>query len=133
MNTQTQFTNLIELQKQFRDEDTCWKYLEKLRWTETKGNPICPFCSSNKFYELKRKFNYRCANSDCRKTYNVKTGSIFENTKIPLRTWFIAIYVETSHKKGISSLQLHRDLGITQKTAWFILHRVREMLKSKAP
>ncbi len=60
-------------------------------------------------------------------------GTIFENSKIPLRTWFASIFLATNHKKGISSVQLASDLGITQKTAWFVLHRIREMLKDKAP
>jgi hypothetical protein len=63
----------------------------------------------------------------------VKIGTIFENSKIPFGVWFAAIYLSTSHKKGISSVQLSIDLGITQKTAWFVLHRIREMLKNQAP
>jgi transposase-like protein len=58
---------------------------------------------------------------------------MYENTKIPLRIWFAAVYLCTAHRKGVSSCQLARDLGITQKTAWFVLHRIREMLKAKAP
>ena len=122
------FKNLIELQQYFSNENKCWDYLERLRWN---GKVICPFCNGEKHYKFKNSRTYKCV--DCKKKFNAKIGTIFENTKIPLRKWFVAIYIATSHKKGISSLQLHRDIGVTQKTAWFILHRIREMLKSKAP
>src|SRR5205814_10260294 len=65
--------------------------------------------------------------------FSVTVGTVYENSKIALRTWFAAVYLVTSSKKGVSSLQLHRQLGVTQKTAWFLNHRIREMLKSKAP
>ena len=123
-----EFKNLIELQKYFSNEDACWDYLESLRWN---GETACPHCGSVKYYKFKNSRTYKC--KDCKKKFNAKTGSIFENTKIPLSKWFVSIYLATSHKKGISSLQLSKDIGVTQKTAWFILHRIREMLKSKAP
>ena len=65
--------------------------------------------------------------AECGKNFSVTVGTIFENTKIPLRKWFIAMYLISSHKKGVSSHQLSLDLGITQKTAWFILHKVRTL------
>lgn len=125
---ETQFKNLIELQKYFSNENICWDYLEQLRWN---GKIICPFCKSEKHYKFKNSRTYKCV--DCKKKFNAKIGTIFENTKIPLSKWFLSIYIATSHKKGISSLQLSKDIGVTQKTAWFILHRIREMLKVKAP
>jgi len=99
-----------------------------LRWN---GEPVCPHCGHEKSYKFKDQKTYKCAK--CRKKYNATVGTIFENTKIPLCKWFWAIYIATSHKKGISSLQLAKDIAVTQKTAWFILHRIREMLKSNAP
>jgi transposase-like protein len=124
------FTNLHNLQKYFKDENTCRKYLEQQRWS---GKPVCPFCNSEKVYKLKDNKTYKCANNKCYKKFTATVGTIFENTKIPLTKWFIAMYLITSHKKGISSLQLSRDVGITQKSAWFVNHRIREMLKDKAP
>ncbi|HXB12590.1 MAG TPA: IS1595 family transposase [Bacteroidia bacterium] len=124
----TQFKNYILLLEHFKDEATCHALLEKQRWN---GNPICPHCKHDKVYRTNRGF--KCANKDCHKKFSVTVGTIFENSKIPLRYWFAAIYIATAHKKGISSHQLSRDLGITQKTAWFILQRVREMLKVEAP
>ncbi|AYD48268.1 IS1595 family transposase [Arachidicoccus soli] len=72
---------------------------------------------------------YKCANKECYKKFSVTVGTIFENSKVALRTWFAAMYLVSTSKKGVSSLQLAEQLGITQKTAWFVLHRIREMLK----
>lgn len=122
------FKSIIELQDYFKDEKTCVKYYEKLRWG---GNPVCPHCGAEKPYRTNR--GYKCSYSECHKKFTVKVGTIFENSKISFRIWFAAIYLCTTSKKGISSVQLSTQLNITQKTAWFVLHRVREMLKDKAP
>lgn len=122
------FKSLPQLLDTFKDEATCIKYYEKMRWN---GKPICPHCSAEKPYKTNR--GYKCSNSECYKKFTVKVGTIFENSKIPFRTWFAAMYLITAHKKGISSVQLSIDLNITQKTAWFVLHRIREMLKDNAP
>jgi len=124
------FDNFIQFIDTFPDSESCKKQFESIRWN---GKPFCPHCGTEKHYVLSLNKGYKCANKECKKQYNVLTKTIFENTKIPLRVWFIAIYIATNHKKGISSCQLARDLKITQKTAWFILSRVREMLKSEAP
>lgn len=124
----TNFKTLIQLLDTFQDEKSCIEYLEQQRWN---GNPICPFCGAEKPYVTDR--GYKCRDKECHKKFTVKVGTIYENSKIPLRTWFASIYLCTSSKKGISSLQLGRQLGITQKTAWFVLHRIREMLKAQAP
>jgi len=123
-----QFKNLIQLLDYFKDEETCKQYLAFQRWGTT---PACPHCGCTKAYVTNRGF--KCSEKTCHKKFTVTTGTIFENTKIKLRTWFAAMYLVTAHKKGISSLQLSRDLQITQKSAWFVLHRIREMLKDKAP
>jgi transposase-like protein len=113
--------------KRFPDEQSCIDYLTEIRW---RDGMYCPYCGSNKVYHFKDQRNHKCGN--CRKRFSIKVGTIFEDTKIPLRKWFIAIYFLTSHKKGISSVQLAKDLGVTQKTAWFIAHRLREAAKTKA-
>lgn len=123
-----QFKTLIQLLDFFKDDETCIKYLEQQRWGDTLA---CPFCSVINPYRTNRGF--KCRDNQCHKKFTVKVGTIYENSKVPLRTWFAAIYLCTSSKKGISSLQVSRQLGITQKTAWFVLHRVREMLRDKAP
>lgn len=122
------FKSLPQLLDYFKDEATCIEYYENIRWN---GNPVCPHCESENPYKTNR--GYKCSNSDCHKKFTVKVGTIFESSKISFRIWFAAIYLATSHKKGISSVQLALDLGITQKTAWFVLHRIREMLRAKAP
>lgn len=123
-----QFKNLIQLFDFFKDENTCKEYLEQQRWN---GNVECPFCACIKVYRTNRGF--KCADKFCAKKFTVTVGTIYENSKIPLRTWFAAVYLITAHKKGISSHQLSRDLSITQKTAWFLLHRIRIMLGDEAP
>jgi transposase-like protein len=124
----TQFESLFQLVDFFKEESTCIAYLGAQRWGST---PTCPHCGTIGAYITNRGF--KCKSRECHKKFTVTTGTIFENTKISLRTWFASMYLCTTHKKGISSLQLSRDLNITQKTAWFVLHRIREMLKENAP
>lgn len=123
------FKSVIELLDYFKDEAKCVSFYEQVRWN---GEPVCPHCGSLKTpYKIKN--GYRCSEKLCRKDFTVKVGTIFQQSHVPLRTWFAAIYLQTAHKKGISSLQLSRDLNITQKTAWYLLHRIREMLRAKEP
>lgn len=120
------FNSLPQILNHFKDQETCISFLEDQRWN---GKPICPHCGSKKTYKTTR--GHKCGNSECYKKFTVTVGTVFESSKIKLNIWFAAIYLATAHKKGISSLQLHRDLGVTQKTAWFMLHRIREMLRQK--
>lgn len=114
------FNSILELVQTFKDEQTCIEYLEDLRWG---GIVVSPFDETSTVYKCKGD-KYRCRNTG--KYFNVKTNTLFDNTKIPLQKWFIAIWLVTSHKKGISSLQLSRDIDVTQKTAWFMLQRIRK-------
>lgn len=113
------FNSIIDLLNAFPNEQTCIDHLEQLRWN---GNVVSPFDSASKVYKCKDN-KYRCKNTG--KYFNVKTNTLFDNTKIELRKWFLAIYIVTSHKKGISSMQLAKDIDVTQKTAWFMLQRIR--------
>jgi transposase-like protein len=113
------FKSIIELLNAFPDEQTCINHLTELRWN---GNVISPFDSTSKVYICKDN-KFRCKNTG--KYFNVRTATLFDNTKIELKKWFLAIYIVTSHKKGISSLQLSKDIDVTQKTAWFMLQRIR--------
>ena len=115
----TNFNSILELIKEFKDEQTYINHLEELRWN---GDVISPFDQTSKVYKCKNN-KYRCKNTG--KYFNVKTGTLFDNSKIELQKWFLAIWLITSHKKGISSLQLHKDIHVTQKTAWFMLQRIR--------
>lgn len=113
------FNSIIDLLNAFPNEQVCIDQLEALRWN---GNIVSPFDSTSKVYKCKDN-KYRCKNTG--KYFNVKTNTLFDNTKIELRKWFLAIYIVTSHKKGISSMQLAKDIDVTQKTAWFMLQRIR--------
>jgi hypothetical protein len=110
--------SLFELEQALLTEKACVKYYEQFRWP---NGAVSPFDPTSKVY-VYRNGRYRCKNTG--KYFNVKTGTMFHNTKISLRQWFFAIWL-TFHKKGISSCQLARDIGVTQKTAWFMLHRIR--------
>lgn len=123
-----QFKNLKDLFLKFKDEDVCREYMVQRRWS---GKPECPKCQCDKVYKIEGGKRYKCANNKCYYRFSVITGTYFENSAIPLSTWFPAIYLIVAHKKGISSVQLARDLGVTQKTAWFMLQRIRESLKDK--
>src|ERR1700712_903713 len=109
-----EFKSIRELIAAFPDEQTCINHLETLRWN---GNVVSPFDEASKVYKCAGN-KYKCKNTG--KYFNVRTATLFDNTKVELATWFLAIYLITGHKKGISSLQLAKDLNVTQKTAWFM-------------
>ena len=113
------FNSIIDIVKAYPTEQSCIEHLESLRWN---GNVVSPFYATSKVYKCKGN-KYRCKNTG--KYFNVRTATLFDNTKVELRKWFVAIWIVTSHKKGISSLQLGRDIDVTQKTAWFMLQRIR--------
>lgn len=115
----TNIKSVFELTQTFSSEQVCIEYLESLKWG---GIVVSPFDPESKVYKCKNN-QYRCKNTG--KYFNAKTGTMFENSKISLRKWFLSIWLVTAHKKGISSLQLARDIGVTQKTAWFMLQRIR--------
>jgi len=121
-----QFHSLVELLEAFPDEQSCIDHLASIRW---RNGEFCPYCGHEVIYHFKDKRTYKCAS--CRQRFSIKVGTIFEETHIALKKWFIAIYLITCHKKGISSLQLSKDIKVTQKTAWFMLHRLREASKAK--
>ena len=114
-------TNLIDVVERFPDEKACRDYLIETRWD---GKLICLHCGNDKkIYKINGGKTLKCAR--CRKQFSIKFGTIFEDSAIPLQKWFMAIYIITAHKKGIASTQLAKDIGVTQKTAWFMLHRIR--------
>ena len=116
------FNNLRELITSMPDEKACRDYLIKQRWN---GLPVCPYCGHDKCYVIENGKRFKCGSKACYKKFSVTIGTIFEASNIPLTKWLMAVYICSAHKKGISSYQLGRDLGICQKTAWFILHRIR--------
>jgi transposase-like protein len=114
------FNSLIELIDYFDSEEKCIKHAQEKRWG---GNITCPHCEHDKIYAFSDGKRFKCAK--CRKQFTVCVGTMFEDSKIPLRKWFIAIYLLTSHKKGISSYQLAKDIQVRQRTAWFLMQRIR--------
>lgn len=121
----SEFKSLYDLMNAFPSDYHCEQYLEKIRWN---GYVVSPFDETSKVYKCKNG-KYRCKNTG--KYFSVKTGTMFDNTKVSLQKWFIAIWMVTSHKKGISSLQLSKDIHVTQKTAWFMLERIRRCFGSE--
>lgn len=118
-------SNLKTLQNLFEafpDEEACINYLETIRWA---GNVVSPFDPSSKIYKCAGN-KYKCKNT--RKYFNVLTGTIFENTKIPLRKWFTAFYLLMNRNKGISSCELASMIDVTVKTSWFLLSRIRYIM-----
>lgn len=124
------FKSILDFQKEFNTDEKCREYLEQQRWD---GTPACPFCGSINVCRFSNNVTFKCREKECRKKFSVTVGTIYENTKLPLTKWFLATYILTVHSKGISSLQLAQWLGITQKSAWHLTHRIREMLKDNAP
>lgn len=119
----TKYNSLLELMEAFPDEESCVSHLESLRWS---AGIVCPLCASTrKFHKLTRGSIYKCG--DCGKSFSVRKGTIFEESRLPLRKWFAAVWLVTSNRKGINSCQLAREIGVTQKTAWFMLGRLREV------
>lgn len=123
------FTNLKELVQSMPTEEVCREYLAKQRWQD--GKAICPYCSCGKCYVVNKGKRYKC--SECRLLFSVIVGTVFQDSKIPLAKWFLAVYLIGSHKKGISSYQVAKDCGVSQKTGWFMLHRIREIMRDKKP
>ena len=124
---QTEFNSLIQLVTAIPDEQAAIEHFTAIRW---KNGAFCPHCGSLKVYHFSDKRTHKCG--DCRQRFSIKVGTIFEGTKIPLRKWLMAIWLITSHKKGVASTQLAKDLGITQKSAWFVMHRLREASRTKS-
>jgi len=118
----THFDSLIDIALNFDSPKKCKAAIAQVRWTD--GDIVCPYCGKHHCYTCKDG-RYRCP--ECERSFNVTVGTIFENTKISLTKWFMAMYLISSHKKGISSHQLSRDIHVTQKTAWFILHKIRTL------
>ena len=107
------FESLYDFYTAFPNEETCIAYLEKVLWP---NGVVSPYDVSSKVYKRGDGY-YRCKNTG--KNFNVRIGTIFENTKIPLRKWSLAMYFVANHRKGISATQLSSDIGVTLKTAWF--------------
>ena len=117
------FNSLIAIAEYFSSEDICKATIAQQRWSN--GEAVCPYCGSTHCHKCSDG-RYIC--KSCQNKFSVLVGTIFENTKISLRKWFMAMYLISSHKKGISSCQLARDINVTQKTAWFMMMKWRQAM-----
>ena len=122
-----EFNSLSDLMQEIPDEKTALAHFRQIRW---KSGAYCPYCASVRVYDFSDGRTHKCA--DCRQRFSIKVGTIFEGSKAPLRKWLMAIWLITTHKKGIASTQLASDIGVTQKTAWFMLHRLRYAARTKS-
>ena len=121
---------LIELARMFPTEESARQWFEGILWPG--GIRYCPGCDSDNTHECRHaKMPYR--GRDCRKYFSVKTGTVMAGSPLPLLKWVYAIYLDLTSLKGVSSMKLHRDLGITQKSAWHMQHRIREAFASQGP
>ena len=116
--------NLISLIEKFRDEETCREYLEKLRWST---DVCCPRCGDLSVSEISTRDQFDC--NGCRYRFSVTSGTIFDNTNLPLWKWFVTIYLICESKKSISANQIKRTIGVTYKTAWHLCHRIRSAMR----
>ena len=116
---------VMELFRMFPDDEAAERWFEEQRWPD---GIRCPDCGCERYGTIKHKsMRYRCREKSCRKYFSVRKGSIMDSSKIGLQKWAIAIYMATTSLKGVSSMKLHRELGVTQKTAWYMMQRIREV------
>lgn len=118
-------TTLLEAIRYFSDPDVCIKFVSSLRWPD---GPVCPKCEGTEHSYLTTRQLWKC--KDCKRQFSVKVGTIFEGSPIGLDKWLAAIWLIANSKNGISSHELGRSVGLTQKSAWFVLHRVRLAMRT---
>ncbi|MDE0235572.1 MAG: IS1595 family transposase [bacterium] len=123
--------SVLQVADMFSTEEKAVSWFEFWNWPT--GDLSCMRCGSEDAYRVKsgKPMPYRCRK--CRKYFSLKTGTVMEDSKLPLRVWGWAIYLELTNLKGVSSMKLHRDLGISQSAAWFVLHRIREAFSQVGP
>ena len=113
--------SLIELMDMFPNEEAAVKWFEQIIWP---NGSTCPRCGSEKISSRRKPQPYRCRT--CLKDFSVRHGAVMQHSRLSLQKWAFAIYMVCTNLKSISSMKLHRDLKITQKSAWFLMHRIRE-------
>jgi len=120
--------NLIKLMDEFGTDDKCREILEELRWPD---GVCCPRCESKKISRIKERSQFDC--DECRYQFSALSGTIFHDTHLALKKWFVAIYLIVEAKKGISANQMKRTLGVSYKTAWYLCHRIRTAMTELNP
>jgi len=122
------FDSLMDLLDEFPDEQSCIDHVTAIRWRHGKFCPLCGNAEAERIGTLTGTNTHKCY--VCRQRFSIRVGTIFQDTKLPLRKWFVAIWLINAHPKGIASTTLAKDLKVTQKTAWFVLHRLRHAQKT---
>ena len=126
MNADKQFPKtLLEVARYFSDLEVAHDFLVKMRWPD---GPACPRCGSTNVRYLPKYRRFQCSSAHTSRQFTVKTGSVMEDSPLGLDKWIACIWLEVNCKNSVSSYEIARDLGITQKSAWFMLHRVRHAL-----
>lgn len=122
---------LLEAVRYFSDPRVCNDYMREIKWPD--GKVVCPKCGNDSCHELStRPGTLKCNRGSCQKQFSYKVGTIFEDSPLGLDKWFVAIWSIANCKNGISSHELGRALGVTQKTAWFMLHRIRKAMETQS-
>src|SRR5277367_3366363 len=119
---------LLEAVKYFSDYQNAHRFMAQVRWPS--GEVCCPECGSVRVRYIQTRRQWECRESHPKKRFSLKTGTVMEESPLPLEKWLVALWMEINCKNSISSWEVHRALGVTQKTAWFMLHRLRTALKS---
>jgi len=119
---------LIEAVRYFSDPDVCLDFVAQLRWPD--GKATCPTCGSQDVRFISTRQLWECKTKHPRRQFSIKVGTIFEDSPIPLDKWLVTIWM-IANKNGVSSYEIHRSIGVTQKTAWFMLHRIRLAMRSE--
>ena len=127
-NTSESPTTFLEAVRHYSDLNVCHEYMVQVKWPT--GDIRCPKCSGDKIGNIKSRRMFQCKDKECRKQFSAKVGTIFEDSPLGLDKWFVAVWCIANAKNGISSHELGRALGVTQKTAWFMLHRIRVAMKT---
>jgi transposase-like protein len=121
---------LLEAVRYFSDRKVCFEAMLAVKWPD--GKITCPKCGGEQIGVITSRSMLQCKAKDCRKQFSVKVGTIFEDSPLGLNKWFVAVWAIANCKNGISSLELHRALGVRQPTAWFMLHRIRLAMKTRS-
>lgn len=117
---------LMEAVRYFSDPAVCLEYMKRIKWPD--GKPVCPKCASDNIGAITTRAIWKCR--ACKKQFSAKVDTIFEGSQLGLDKWFVAVWMEANCKNGVSSLELHLALGVTQKTAWFMGHRIRLAMRT---
>src|SRR5690349_16586426 len=129
MNANGKLETLLDAVRYFSDLDVAHDFFAKMRWP---NGPACPTCGSADVRYLPKYRRFQCSHKHARRQFTVKTGTVMEDSPLSLDKWAVAFWLEVNAKNSISSYEIHRALGITQKSAWFMLHRIRLAVQSKS-